>query len=412
MRRPSYQKTSPRTLALPGFVVSGISKMRGLMGSAVSFERVQMGPYPGSPLLLLETGPFEASHSNPGSAPCGRSSSRLDDHERTRTGALYLNAFKRQPFAPMPSTRRAVEKTIAMGLSTPIDGGRAESPLDHAPRGPSPQRRPLAGCRGMERAYGRRLRLMLGPLGQRLSQIPRTQAATTREPIAAPHPVLDLWNIDWLIAIEEPSSTERMPTCFSFASGSAVAERPRLRTPVRPFEARSADAVRDTAASHFASMSLCTTPDLDTRSSSSIEARLRSVSQRACTATEAVDRKTRRAHGTGSPRSSDRSRSSSTEADLSAPGEAICRTSSEWLPRAYSAGAIFITCVRLPRKILASMTSLAPAPGLHRPQQRRTLQSVRTRPEANPFERVQMRPRPHPIYRAGRTPARAETSGP
>ena len=242
MRRPSYQKTSPRTLALPGFVVSGISKMRGLMGSAVSFENAfKWDLMPGSPLLLLETGSFEASHSNAGSAPCGRSSARLEDRERIPTGALYLNAFKRQPFASMPSIRRAVEKTIAMGLSTPSDGGRAEFPLDHALRGSSSQRRRLAWCRGMERAYGRRRlrRLMLGSLGQRLSQIPRTQAATTRELISAPHPVLDLWNLDWLIAVEEPSSTERMPTWFSFAAKSAVAERPRLRTPVSPFDARS-----------------------------------------------------------------------------------------------------------------------------------------------------------------------------
>jgi hypothetical protein len=49
MRRPLLQKTSPRTLALPGFVVSGPSKMRGLRCSGVSFERVQMvGGWPGS----------------------------------------------------------------------------------------------------------------------------------------------------------------------------------------------------------------------------------------------------------------------------------------------------------------------------------------------------------------------------
>jgi hypothetical protein len=43
MRRAPTPKTSPRTPALPGFGVSGVCKMRGLIASTVSFERVQMG---------------------------------------------------------------------------------------------------------------------------------------------------------------------------------------------------------------------------------------------------------------------------------------------------------------------------------------------------------------------------------
>src|SRR5690242_1330546 len=102
MRRPPNQKTSPRTLALPGFVVSGLSKMQGLMGSVVSFERVQMSPYQRSPLFSLRSGLFEDCHSNVEDALAPRS---FDPSQRLEAEPRYapdLNAFKRPLPGSMP----------------------------------------------------------------------------------------------------------------------------------------------------------------------------------------------------------------------------------------------------------------------------------------------------------------------
>ena len=445
MRRPPHQKTSPRTLALPGFVVSGISKMRGLMGSVVSFERVQMRPYRCSPLLGLQAASFAPSHSNAGGAPFGKSFSRVEHCEPTTGSELHLNAFKWLLPVSKPSARMTVPQPIAMGPSTPLDGERPEHPRDQTQCGLSCRQRGLAWCRGMERALGQRLsRVTVRLPDSRLSQIARAQAATARELARPSEPVLELWNHNLLTSVDEPASTPCSGHClndlwailaFSFSdSHPAVAVRRRVRTPRHIRGARAADHLRSSAASFLSSRMPCTTTDSDT--SWSIEARLQFVSQCASTATtstlgcrtrsqvlggECVElrddhaRRLARRHemGAGSttwPRPSDESRSSLSDAELSTPGKALCRRSSEWLSRPHSASAIGVSCERPQRKVRASRVPLPSVCGCPRPQPT-AHQDARTHHPDRSFERVQMTSRPGPIDPAGRTPAPAATSG-
>jgi hypothetical protein len=441
MRRPSHQKTSPRTLALPGFVVSGLSKMRGLMGSAVSFERVQMGPYRRSPLLVLETRAFEVSHSNACSARRGECFSPLKTPEPCCAVARYLNAFKWQLAASMPSLRLSVAQPITGCASTPLDGGRSEFPRDHTLERFARRRGRFARCRGMELVcWRRRWQLTTEWLELQPLQVARIKTTSARELALASGPVLESWNVDLPIALENSSATLRPLSCCCahsivtsgsysscFALQSAVVETHRLRIPINVGQARSGNALRDGAASSVSATALCTTTALDT-ASSRIEAPLQfvfrpeSIVDRRCAerdhghrghdcrAANAVGRTTRAAQATAWPRLSDSSRSSIGDLDVLPQAEALSCDSSERPPGALCARTFSISCVRCQLTLRAWATTPARTPRSHRPH-RSSPQRAHTRRPAHPFERVQMRARAHPIYLVGRTPAPAKTYG-
>ena len=131
MTRPLPPKRSPQTLALPGFVVSGIPKLQGLSpsgdsgrspraqrsgDSALVFERVQIPPAePGMARASTRSLVRGATHLNAfnwSATPATPS----PPHSRTST-ARHLNAFKRStthcenpssaaPFERVQMTRR------------------------------------------------------------------------------------------------------------------------------------------------------------------------------------------------------------------------------------------------------------------------------------------------------------------
>jgi hypothetical protein len=454
MRRPPHQKTSPRTLALPGFVVSGLSKMPGLMGSAVSFERVQMEPYWRSPLLDLPSGSFEASRSNGGTAQRSRSCTRLLDLQPAPTHAPHLNAFKWRPPEPMPSPRIVVERPIAIGVTTPTvststDCGRSALPRDHAPRGLSCQPSALAWCRGMEPASGRQriyqsiftkttapTRLMIDSLGLRLLQITRAEAATAPEFALPSEPVRQLWNPNLPIVVEDlclrrgltSCATLRLLTRCPFASQSAVIVNHLLRPPIGLCRARFADPLRDAAASPISATALRTTTALDT-ASGSVEAHLQFILQGcACRAPNARGGKTWVARDAAWPRLSDSPGSSAlnatsfiqsrhvSDAFLSTLVDEFCRPSSECLPRPHCARTAGGTCASRPANRDPSLSDpgrwqtkatppatlmLTRGPGLRRPEHPSlsSPQGADARPRGHPFERVQMSSRSHQFSR-------------
>ena len=410
MRRPAYQKTSPRTLALPGFVVSGISKMPGSMGSAVSFERVQMSPYRHSPPGVFHTGSFGTSRSNAGGAQCESSFSRIGHREPVSTVPLHLNAFKRQVSAAMPPLRTPPARPIVFEASPSTNAKGSALLPDHALRRPSRQRWVPTSCRGMERSSGRRIcRLMIGAPGVRRLQTSRPQPAAARELMPASEPLLELWNLDLLVAVEAPSSTLRLRTAYCFASQSAIAVCRGLRTPISVRQTGSSDLGRDAVTSSRTSTALCATPDLDTLSGS-VKAPLQFVLQRACSATEIRGHRTRVVRTRLWAGRSDRSRSPPSDDGLLPLSEWIPRGTSDCRPRPCCARTIAASWVICLRKAAAPEAPIPSAREHHRPYQL-THQGARPRGPTPSFERVQMRARPYPIHPAGRTPAPAETFG-
>ena len=110
MRPPTAKNRSPQTLALPGFVVFGIPKLRGLSPSGDSrssprarcysratliFERVQMTPAdPGIDRPMSRSPVRDATHLNAFkwyAAPWARPTTPCP----TTSTTCYLNAFKR-----------------------------------------------------------------------------------------------------------------------------------------------------------------------------------------------------------------------------------------------------------------------------------------------------------------------------
>lgn len=425
MRRPPHQKTSPRTLALPGFVVSGMSKMRGLMDSVVSFERVQMSPYWRSPLLLSQAGPIEAGRSNAGSAQCPRASSQVRDSEPAPPAALYLNAFKWPPPGSMLWLRMAAAQLTATWVSALPDGSRSALSLEHALRAPCLQRSPLPGCRGMERAFrGQRGERLVGSPALRLLQTTRTRATTTRQLLLASEPTLEQWNlnlpaarigrvadVDCSVAVEEPSPTLWVLACSSSASQSVVATGRKQRSPISIRKAWLADLLRDAAACPAGATSLCITAGFDPPGCN-IEAPLQFIfRRRACTVARPLGRTASAARDIARRRSADPSHRRPDDAGLSPLGRRLYRSSPERPLRAHCArshGAATCECWR--RKVTTATAPLASAPGLNRPQELRR-PGAPLHHQTHPFERVQMSPRLRPIYPAGRTTAPAATTG-
>jgi hypothetical protein len=112
MTRPLPAKNrSPQTLALPGFVVFGIPKLRGLSPSddsarspraqryghsALIFERVQITPAdPGIDRPTTRSSARGLAHLNAFKWHVGPAAQSLPPHSTSST-ARYLNAFKRQ----------------------------------------------------------------------------------------------------------------------------------------------------------------------------------------------------------------------------------------------------------------------------------------------------------------------------
>ena len=415
MRRPPNQKTSPRTLALPGFVVSGLSKMQGLRGSVISFERVQMGPYPRSPLWVLQTGSFEVSQSNVEGVRFGRSFSRIENWERSPArqlpcdldslGGLHLNAFKWQ-LAPgsLPPYYLAVAPPIVRWLSKRNEAGHSGLPLQHGSlQAPLHQGRDRRRCRGMKQATGRgasspRALISDSPAPRPL-QITRTQSSTERPLMLAPDAMLDAPTSDLHTVVGTPASTaiaisrhicstHHPVICLRLAPELTISERSRPRSPIALRETRYGDPGRQVASRSFVSTPLCTTADLNTRSGST-ESPRRPVPLRAACTARAADTCFHQCKGTFArkaqgppdaawPRSKDPSGCLPFDAAPPSPCRAIQHRPSEWPSRRH--------CTR---------TSSGAFMG----------------PGFISFERVQMRPRPHPIHPAGRTNAPAETSG-
>jgi hypothetical protein len=202
--------------------------------------------------------------------------------------------------------------------------------------------------------------------------------------------------------------TLRVLSHSSSASQSAVTVLRRLRAPIGIRQARLRDALRNTSANTVCATSFCTTTDLDTPGSN-VERPLQFICQRrAFMVTKALARRSRAARDIARPRASDSFRSCPGDAGLSTP--ALYRRSPESVLRLQNARSAGVTCVRWQRKVRASRAPVASAPSLNRPQQL-SLQSAPSHNRAHPFERVQMRPRPHSIYPASRTPASAEPTG-
>jgi hypothetical protein len=404
MRCPPYQKTSPRTLALPGFVVSGVSKMRGSMGSVVSFERVQMRPYEHSSLLPPQARSFEANHSKAGDAQCRKTFSRAEDPKPDPASALHLNSFKWIALGRMLPLRIAVAQLMSMRVALPAFDDPSRFPHDHSPSALSRKRCGVASCRSLERACLRQLcRLTI-----------TSPDWPHPEPARAPEPVHDLWNIDLANAVEAPSSTWCALTCSSFAPRSAVAVRRRVRNSVDDYEAPQADPPQAAATSCLTS-SLCTAADCDTFSDSFEAPPLQQfVLRRAGRATETLGRNTRVAPDIDWSRRSDLSlRPLSlrplSDAGRSIPGAALYGRSSERLPRQHCARTKGHTWVIWQGKAMAS--TVPPASGEELPRQQLTRQRLGVGHKANAFERVQMSSRSRPIYPVGRPVAPAETSG-
>ena len=99
MRPPTANHRSPQTLALPGFVVFGIPKLRGLSPSGNSTRSLQARCH-SRPTLIFER--VQTTPADPGiDRPMNRSPVR---------GATHLNAFKwpvappARPTTPCPTT--------------------------------------------------------------------------------------------------------------------------------------------------------------------------------------------------------------------------------------------------------------------------------------------------------------------
>jgi len=349
MRCPRHQKTSPQTLALPGFVVSGLSKMRGLMGSIVSFERVQMGLYRRSPLLVPQPASFEASHSKPGRAQYRTSSSRVEQPiNRGPTGALHLNAFKCEPCASTQPPGTIVAHPTRVHPPTPFDRELSGLLHVHTLRGLSRQRCGPTWCRGMERASWLRIwRLMLDSPGAWLLQIAPTQVANTREFALASEPSF----IELPIEVQGTSSTLRVLTCSYFEPHSDGAMRPRRLNPIRFRKAPSVDHERHEATGFLAHASLYTTTDFDTPSDN-VETVLQLALQRDRKATEAPGREARLARDTDWLRLPDLLRSRLSAMDLQRQITPIyCRRSEARRLRPDYARSSGVTCMRSERKV-------------------------------------------------------------
>lgn len=111
MRPPTANNRSPQTLALPGFVVFGIPKLRGLSPSgnstsspqarhhsrpALIFERVQMTPAdPGIDRPTSRSPVRGAPNLNAFKWPGAPPARPTTPYRTTASTARYLNAFKR-----------------------------------------------------------------------------------------------------------------------------------------------------------------------------------------------------------------------------------------------------------------------------------------------------------------------------
>ena len=111
MRPLTANNRSPQTLALPGFVVFGIPKLRGLSPSgnstrslqarchsrpALIFERVQMTPAdPGIDRPMTRSSVRDATHLNAFKWPAAPRARPATPCPTTTSTARYLNAFKR-----------------------------------------------------------------------------------------------------------------------------------------------------------------------------------------------------------------------------------------------------------------------------------------------------------------------------
>ena len=136
MTRPLLPNRLPQTLVLPGFVVSGIPKLRGLRPSgdsagspqaqryghpALVFERVQMTPVePGFDRASTRPSVRGSTHLNAFKGSVAWVAARLAPRLSGISTARYLNAFKRttrrcesspgaSPFERVQMTRRPCE---------------------------------------------------------------------------------------------------------------------------------------------------------------------------------------------------------------------------------------------------------------------------------------------------------------
>lgn len=385
MRRPPYQKTSPRTLALPGFVVSGVSKMRGLMDSAISFERVQMRPDVRSSRLGTRTGRFGDGHTNAGDALRMRSSAR--DENRKPGSAPHLNAFNWQAPEPISPLRSALPATNQCRRPGATD--------EHFFRGLSLKQPSWVWRQAREREWGPlTCQRLLDWSPPQLPRLGRTRTARAGDLVGTPGPL--------------PSSTPR-PATNSLASQSAVAVRGRPELPAPSHDpARSSDPGRIIEATSLISCWLCITR-FDT-SERRIEAPEQFASQRNYATANTLRGVTQAARDTAWSRLSDIRRSVLRDSDHAAEGKMLRRRSPEWWARSYCVTPGSVALVRRLRKLIASVPPSSPAPALHGTQQP-TIPGARNRRRTPPFERVQMRLRPHPIYPAGHTPVSGEPIG-